>query len=530
MLSPQALERRLSSLFVDRADIKRDFGAKGDGVDDTAAIEEAFATQSHIYFPPGVYVSTSAQTISNKNIVLEGVDQLSELRFTAASGNGIAIAQNDAFTTAVKRLLITTTQQEPGIGLSVDYSAIGGLDTHRHLQFLRISDLDIRGVNVLADGWLKGIFMDECQSSYLRNVQIAGRRDTAGSGASEFWPGMTHGIDNRSTLDLSPTNFTFDSIRIRSAGICFNNLGIMEGLRYHNCVGISSRDGILDDRREIVGADTVDPWLTAANCHFNTSGFGIRSVSSSQHFIHNNLLYEFQVDLGYTGISLETGNDPQIHSNHILGNSAAVNASVGIKVNNNNRAFIYANKLQRCDTPIEINDDAAGISGVRAWNNTALDDSNNEVQAVVYTGTASATSNTAVHYMGVIASGSNTGGATVISSATSIATFDIDDVPKGGLIAVTVNAKITKGGTAGDTSIRVVKDSGTGAATFLHDATDGGDDQPSQPAAGLWRPHFRTVFEKTTAGTLTMRIEGTSSGSSGTIADGDFQYFVERLR
>ncbi|MGI9489127.1 MAG: glycosyl hydrolase family 28-related protein, partial [Geminicoccaceae bacterium] len=378
--------------------MKRDFGAKGDGVDDTDAIEEAFATANHVYFPPGTYISTSARAISNKNIVLEGVDQLSELRFTAASGGGISVTQNDAFVTGVTGLLITTTQQEPGTALSVDYSAIGSLDTHRHLQFLKMRDVEIRGSNVLADGWTKGVFMDECHSPYLENVRIAGRRDTSGSGASEFWPGMTHGIDNRSTQDLSPTNFTFKTVRVRNAGICFNNLGIMEGLRYENCTGVSSRDGIIDDRREILGADTVDPWLTVANCHFNTSQFGIRSINSSQHFIHNNLLYEFQVDLGYSGISLQTGNDPQIHSNHILGNSAAVNASVGIKVNNNNRAFIYANKLQRCDTPIEINDDAAGISGVRAWNNIALDNNNDEMEAVVYTGTASATSNTAVHY------------------------------------------------------------------------------------------------------------------------------------
>lgn len=493
--------------------------------DDATALITAITNSNVLEVPPGIYSCRAKVTGSNKDIYIRGFGIRSEIRFVTAT-DGIDIDQNDDFQTTLEDLLITTTQDEPGVGLSVDYSSMTTLADSREKQFMSLRNVEIRGTNYLRHGWTKGLFMDEVHAPYFQNVRITGRRDQAGFDANEFWPGMTHGLDYRSTQDYSPVNPMFFNVIVRNAITSFNSLGVMEGLQYLSCKALACRDGIVDDRREIVGADTVDPWLTVANCHFNTSQFGIRSVNSSQHFIHDNLLYEFQVDMGYTGISLETGNDPQIHSNHILGDVSATSTSVGIKVDQNNRAFIYGNKIQRCDIPVEVAASAGGIANSRIWNNMAVGVTANLVEVVTYTGGASETSNPAAHYTGVIASGTNAGILTLPNTATNLASINLNDHPENAGFELSISMRMTKGGTDGTTRILIIATVGT--LTFLHSDGNSSLQLPVHDANQQWDPTFTVPFSKA-AGNATVTIQGVSIGSDSSVQIGDLQYSLKRV-
>lgn len=509
------------------------YGAVGDGVtDDAVALQAAFDAGNDIWLPPGIYLSSAKLTAANKNIRIFG--RWAEIRFTAAT-DGIEITQNGPCQSFVGGLWLSTTQQEPGTALSIDYTGIGSLSGHRQLKLVRVSKMEIRGVDYLSQGWTKGIFMDECNGAALDDILIQGRRDQAGSGATEFWPGMTHGIDNRSSLDLSPTNFVFSTVRVRGADKAFSNLGVMEGLRYLDCTGLSSRDGIFDDRREIVGADTVDPWLTVANCHFNTSRYGVRTQHGDQNFIHDNLIYQFQGGSGedWWGIHTVFGSYQSIHDNFILGDLNSVNARVGIELDNAKRSHPHDNTFVRCLNPIHINDTAGGTTDIRPHHNEAWDDAGAQQQVVSYDGTVDPLVNSEANYWGVIDSGSNTGGgATTLTLGTpvNIGTFTVSNEPVGSLFRVTVDVQASKGGTAGSTKINIEKTTGAGAATFLGDRGNSAFLNENHLNGTNWRCVFSTIFEKTTAGTLVMAIQGLSNGSAGSVADGDLQFMVERLR
>lgn len=511
----------------------KEWGAVGDGLTvDSSAINNIIQTGLPAYFPAGIYICDQTINTADINIKLYGdTEEVSEIRFVN-SGDGIIVTNTSEYKVFINNIRITTTQIDPGTCLTLDYSNFAVAPIERNTSYATLRDIHISGTDFQANGWSRGIVMDECQQPVLEHVYVIGRRDDTSSGAGQWWPGMDRGISFLSTKDKSPTDPYFLDVHIRYAESGFYSQGVMEGLRFDNCMVVACGYGINDDRREIVGPDTSDPWLSVAECHFNTGIRGIKSTYCYQGFITNSLFYQFSlVDDAYIGIDLDFGNDWKISSNHINGNSASVNDTIGIKLSRNNQSLVNDNVCVSIDKPVVLDALLGGIINCRIKDNVGYDALSDEIQTVYYENAASETLNPAVNNTGIIASYSNTGAGSVVPAdiATTIATLGVNDGPANSKYRINIFTRVTKGASAGYTRLSVQKSSGTASVLFGVDATSIPVRIGEQGISETWGVAFSGIATKTTSGTLQIGIVALSENSQLTILSGDLQYLIERI-
>lgn len=113
--------------------------------------------------------------------------------------------------------------------------------------------------------------------------------------------------------------------------------------------------------------------------------------------------------------------------------------------------------------------------------------------------------------------GSNAGLVTLTGSYVTIKTLDIGTFDVGAKIRIDVYVETYKGGTAGNTTVRLKKDSGTGVIEFF----DGMTQVLARQSCVIneeWNVLMSVIGQITTAGTIVLLIEGISSGSDTTVA------------
>ena len=494
------------------------------GIDSAAAVQAAIDTGYRVAL--GGYYRCDAAITASGAVSITG-EAISGLVFTAAT-DGIVITQSSqADETRLSGFDILTTAQEPGDALRLDYSAATDTPQRRNQHSAIISNMRISGVDYLSAGWARGVVMDEVQSPVLRDVFICGRRDTAASGEAQWWPGLTEGVYFLSSQDRSPTDPLFDSVDVRYAAHAFRCAGVLEGVRLTHCLAVACRDGVYDDRTELLGEATTDPWLSVSNCHFNVSRYGIKTFRVYQGFINNNLIYRFKYfDAEFIGITLDTGSDWQISGNHINGrnNIGLLNPSTGVSLKTNHRAKVHSTQCEFCDIPGIV----ADMDGARLYNNVAQDEAGPQ-QFWTYSGSATPYSNPAANYSGIVAEG-KTGSSVTFGAVTVIQLVTLNNAPAGSVFKVYAQAVVTKGATSGATRLLVNKGAGTATFSAAFDATEIDVQNESQAASSEWRVILSGFVKKTSAGTLSIAFRGTSAGSDATIAAGKLQYVIEQVR
>lgn len=112
----------------------------------------------------------------------------------------------------------------------------------------------------------------------------------------------------------------------------------------------------------------------------------------------------------------------------------------------------------------------------------------------------------------------NSGAVTLTAAETVIATNGQISVAVGDRILIEAICTASKGITTGNTSFTIRQDSGTATIRFVDDGVNPVHSFLSHPAGQAWDTVMSVLWEVTGAGTLVMRLSGTSAGSDSTIA------------
>lgn len=126
-------------------------------------------------------------------------------------------------------------------------------------------------------------------------------------------------------------------------------------------------------------------------------------------------------------------------------------------------------------------------------------------------------------------SAKNTGVITILSSATTVLTLDLTDVYLNGRFGIYVMVIGIKGGTAGYTNIRVMKDSGSATVQFFHDHNQL---QTAQYTSIASSGHFTLacMCRITGTGNLVLKLDGWSEGSDFTVNANNGQLYTHRMK
>lgn len=306
-----------------------DHGATGDGTtDDASAISTAIAaipsTGGVLFFPPGVYRSTTFQAITDKSVMVlgSGID-VSKVKFDGAvdgfvcSDTAVGSANLRA-TFTFADLLITTTAGGGGYkAISADFSASSGVLAS--LESLRVQNVGIRGedayVGSPGDYWTYGVYMDDCSSVFIDNLHcIAGTGNDAGTAGIYI---------TRSAAD-NAQNFRISNVYIERMGA-----GIKAE---HSGSSSQSIEGLYITNGELVG-NNIGIHLVA------TGGASVGTVMVSNMHI-NARTHAIYGDTNANGLAIH-GNEMRLQNN----GGAYVSPADVIKINGGQGNIISGNYI-----------------------------------------------------------------------------------------------------------------------------------------------------------------------------------------
>lgn len=496
---------------------------------DWCAVQAALNNNQVVYVPKGVYVLNRQLSKSNRHINIFGDGVQSELRFTAQVKYGLRITQNSGFETDISNLFISTNLLNNGKGLSISYAGFVG-EYERNKRFANVIGNRVSGVDYFQHGWKTCFEFDEVTLPLIENNFAVGRRLLGATGEAQWWPWTDYGFYYTSSTNLSPTDVLFNSNDCRYARTAYQNLGVLEGVRYNDCLAVACKYGIIDDRREVSGPITIDPWLMVTGCHLNVSAVGVQTYYGYQGWIEDNLIYQFTfVDEAFVGISTQTGNNWKIKDNHITGNSSSAFTVKGIRVQQNNKSLICFNEIEGVDIPIECSG-TDGIVDTRFFMNRGINKAGVEARTVTYINGADPFDNPSATHSGVVSEGFNAAVVPIASgSFATMSLFSLDKYPQGSAFRITAICQITKGSTAGTTKLYVEKTAGTASNVYMANATGLGVQNDLHAAGSNWQASLVGIIKKTTDGTLQLKLAVSSGGSNASVASGDSQYILERI-
>lgn len=521
--------RLLSDRFADVINV-RDYGAKGDGVtDDTAAFKAAFASNYEaIFIPCGIYICKEKLEVENKNFALigEGRDS-SEIRFDTTVDIGISVHNTSEYRFLISNIYLSTNILNTGTALKISYVGYEGL-YNRSVRHATIENCRISGIDRFSNAWKNGIVFDECSHIIVKEVEIIGYRDLDASGELQFWPFCKDAILYTSTTDMSPTDCFYQNVYINNYETGIRTQGVLEGVEVIACNIVACKNGIIDDRRDVVGEDTIDPVLKVVNTHLNTGSIGISSKYCYEGHIESCILYQFiYVDIDYTGILLDHGNIWNILNNLVLCNASSTSSKIGISLKQNHNSFVFMNTIQCSNAPVQLTQ----IINTRIINNRAIDSNGKEQKILSITDSSSPYTNTVSNYAGIIAEGHNTESITATAdTATTLSLIPLNDFPDGSVFRITAVAQVTKGGSTGESSSKVYIGKVSGDASITH--LDGGPatgTQIIQKYNTVWLASFSSIIKKVGNGSLQLVFGALSKDVNASIPANNSSYIVERI-
>jgi hypothetical protein len=125
--------------------------------------------------------------------------------------------------------------------------------------------------------------------------------------------------------------------------------------------------------------------------------------------------------------------------------------------------------------------------------------------------------------------GRNAGVVTLIAGPTLIVEIDVGLCNTNQIILCEAQAQVTKGGVAGDCLLRLVQSAGTAVLDWGVTANAPNQGNPNVGAGLIWLASLMGSVRVTQGGTLTIRLEGSSAGSNGTIAANGGQLKLTRF-
>lgn len=500
---------------------------------DWAAIQLACNSNSKVLWGgSGVFISNKKILIKNKDKSIFGDgESVCEIRFTAQVDFGVRFEQNGPFASNFAGIFVSTNLLNTGTGLSASYVGYTGI-YDRNKRFLNFSKNRVSGTDYFQFGWVIGVLTDEVTLPIFSENFVVGRRNTAATSktAAMWWPWTQYGYYYTSSTNLEPTDAIYESCDCRYAATAYYNKGTLEGVRYIKCLAVACEWGIDDDRRAVSGDSTINPWLGVTECHLNCAAGAIRSRYAYQGFISDNLIYQFdQVDEAFLGITLETGNNWKVHSNHITMVATSAFSTAGIRLQQNNKSFVHDNDMEFGDFGVVISG-TNGIVGTRVYNNRATGRDGKEILQVTYINGADKYLNPSAILGGIVSENANSATVAIASGGVNtISTFSLDDYPAGSIFKIYSICQVTKGGTAGTTKLYVEKTAGTANVLYMFNSTGLGVQNDSHVAGTNWQANLAGIIKKTSAGTLSLKLAVSSGGSNASVAAGDGQYVLERI-
>lgn len=126
-------------------------------------------------------------------------------------------------------------------------------------------------------------------------------------------------------------------------------------------------------------------------------------------------------------------------------------------------------------------------------------------------------------------SAKNVSTITLNAAWTTIVNIDLGTLQENGRYSVIGHIKPFKVGTGSKSNISVGKESGTAVVSFLHDSLNPEFNQFSKDSH-WWTVSFNFIMKVITTGTLVLRIAGTVDADTATVAIGEGQLYVHRMK
>lgn len=323
--------------------VKR-YGATGDGVtSDTTAISNAVSALSDgdaLYFPPGIYLSTAAISISSKSISIRGDGmEASILRFTGTNGISLTLG-TDHRTASIRDITIETNSAGTYNAITVT-----GLDVatsiHPHLL---IDNVHIAPEIAGSQYWAEGIILDEVWGATITNTWISGESS---------YSKMTNGIRlaNQSLeVSIIGCHLYHMSVGIKVDDVTPNS----EGLTVTDPLIVNVNKGISWEAPTNGGLH-----LNVTGGHINAHTDCIRLDKVPQSIIQGVLMYKRSDSTqSFTGIYAKSSTNLAISGNIIRG-ATTLGAQNGIVLAAGTQfGTVMGNSISEQDTPIWLQSSA----------------------------------------------------------------------------------------------------------------------------------------------------------------------------
>lgn len=491
-----------------------DFGADSAAADNTAAINAALAATGGLRLPFGKRFLLKGALTRTGPLHLTGGGSLVWTDDAASLGLTVTLTTGDNFgdKVVIQDVQFRTQKLAEGVALTVDCSAANA-PVGRAAPYGRviISGAEFRGdVAPSVDGWLENVLLKAPSNAFIEKTVISGCLDAAlGAGeagiATDFGIRCDEAGEPTAHIVISEVVATYCDIAVSTNG--------SEGVFVDKCNLIAVNQGVKATNALGTGEP---PHISVTNSHINARFRSVDITDMAQLFVKGNLFYErSSAATASIAVGLTDCADGKVEDNIVVGNRVTTGqdyhacvisgASQDIKVRNNHWkevtiggwAQVGTDRISFIDNEV-YRESVLGIDPVLYVNNSAGDI---VIDSKVFSGKSA---------------------ADVTAGSGTLVDIDMGAVHLGQKFMVTAKATHTKGVTGGFTTTAVLKGAGTATVRFVHDDTELRTRHTQ--AAGAVDDHTLSGLMTVTApGTLTLRCQFTSDGSSATILAGEAQ-------
>lgn len=363
-----AVTRSMQSKLSEFISVK-DYGALGNGVaDDSNAFQKAIAQALEggfggVRVPAGIYSIGSAVTVSlldqgGFSLVGDGPD-LTEIRVTGASGNGLAITSGTGNwwlnvaphnPVVLRDFTLSTTKTNIGTGISLNMGSVEG----RPAPPIILERISIRAHNGFGFYFANGIDLLDASNVHAHSVAI-----------TQGGPGNTNGVG----VDIRASGATTDPtcIKFTACEVVYGQYGWRIG-DYVEGVYLTQCDAINTVSKVYHHTTTGESGLHVIGGHANCSGPCYDIDGVFDHTIANVLMYSSAGSAAWRGIKVRNSGSATYTGN--IMRAGAVAGEIGIDIDSVPNEALHGYTISGNHFS---NIDSAGVLGVNArkvrWSN-----------------------------------------------------------------------------------------------------------------------------------------------------------------
>lgn len=330
--------------FVDptQAAAIRNFTSTYDADDDLA---DALASGVRsLLLPVGLFnLNTKLVRTGNLSLVGQGIGATRLLWRSAATDTGlqVTLAKPASWTDTCSVYGLDLITEKVAQGYALNIISPAGASGDRVSPRAVVRDVLMRGAtNPTIDGWLRGVWLDNCSNSLVDNCHFIGRVNGTEPNYSS-----TYGFvwDNFAAASPHQSAVTFRDCIVHYAQTGFL-VDDFEGAQFTNCTAVGVNTGL-----HALGPLNF-PHLRVDGGHFNASNVGILIDKIAQAIVTNALVYK---ELGASsGTGIEVRNNAtefQLLGNQIENLSTTVGMN-GIVIDGAQRGLIDGNYFRRVNS------------------------------------------------------------------------------------------------------------------------------------------------------------------------------------